>query len=108
MKKGIIINAVLLTILLNASPVFAQSSEVAKIQTFIQNVITILVTLGGLLATGFFVYGGIGYITSSGNPESLDRSKKTILYSAIGLVIVLGAFVLSKIVTDLATTAFGG
>lgn len=107
MKKGIIINAIILGLLLNASPAFAQTAEVAKIQTFIQNIIQILVTIGGLLATGFFVYGGIGYITSSGNPESLDRSKKTILYSAVGLTVVLGAFVLSKIVTDLATTAFG-
>lgn len=108
MKKGIIINAVVLALLLNAPPAFAQSADVSKIQTFIQNVIQVGVTIGGLLATGFFVYGGIGYITSSGSPEALDKSKKTILYSAIGLVIVLSAFVLSKIVTDLSTTAFGG
>ena len=37
----------------------------------------------------------------------LDRSKKTILYSAIGLAVVLGAFVLTNIVSDLATGAFG-
>jgi len=54
-----------------------------------------------------FCLGGFGYITSSGNPEKLDQSKKTILYSAIGLAIVLGAFVLSSIVTQLATAAFG-
>lgn len=90
-----------------ATPAFAQSGEVSKIQSFIQNVIQVLVTLSGLIAAGFFVWGGFGYITSSGNPEALDRSKKTILYSGIGLIIVLGAFVLSNIVTDIATTAFG-
>jgi hypothetical protein len=63
--------------------------------------------LAGLVAAGFFVWGGVGYITSSGNPETLDRSKKTIFYSAIGLAIVLGAFVLTNIVSDLATGAFG-
>lgn len=66
-----------------------------------------LITLAGLIAVVFFVWGGFGYITSSGNPENLDRSKKTILYSAIGLAIVLGAFVLSNVVSQLATTAFG-
>jgi hypothetical protein len=50
--------------------------------------------------------GGIGYITSSGNPEHLDRSKKTIIYSSIGLAVAIGAFVLSNVVTDMATTAF--
>ena len=108
MKKTIFINSLLLTFLIAASPVFAQTDDVAKIETFIKGVIQVLVTLSGLIAAGFFVYGGVGYITSSGNPESLDRSKKTLLYSAIGLAVVLGAFVLSNIVTDLATTAFGG
>lgn len=90
-----------------ASPVFAASADVTKIKTFIKSVIQVLVVLAGLISAGFFVYGGIGYITSSGNPESLDRSKKTIFYSAIGLVIVLGAFVLTNIISDLATSAFG-
>lgn len=86
---------------------FAQSADVSKVQSFIKNIIQIMVTLAGLLATAFFVWGGVGYITSSGNPESLERSKKTIMYSGIGLAITLGAFVLSNIVSDIATTAFG-
>lgn len=90
-----------------ASPVYAQSADVTKIQTFIKSIIQILVTIAGLVSAGFFVWGGFGYMTSSGNPEMLDRSKKTILYSAIGLAVVMGAFVLTNIVSDLATGAFG-
>jgi TRAP-type C4-dicarboxylate transport system permease small subunit len=108
MKKIIVLSSTLVSFLLLASPVLAVGADVTKIQTFIQGVIQVLVTLAGLVSAGFFVWGGIGYITSSGNPESLDRSKKTILYSAIGLAIVLGAFVLSSVVTQLATGAFGG
>lgn len=107
MKKGLITLLSLITVLTLASPVYAQSGDVVKIETFIKSVIQVLVTLAGLISAGFFVWGGVGYITSSGNPETLDRSKKTILYSAIGLAIVLGAFVLTNIVSDLATGAFG-
>ncbi len=107
MKKAIIIQSLVLTFLIVASPAFAATADVSKIQNFIKNIIQIFVTLSGLIATGFFVWGGVGYITSSGNPEALDRSKKTILYSSVGLAVVLGAFVLSNIVTDIATTAFG-
>jgi hypothetical protein len=109
MKKAILINAFLLTVLIFASPVFADGDTggVAQIQSFIQSVIQVLVTLAGLTSAGFFVWGGFGYITSSGNPEALDRSKKTILYSAIGLTITLGAFVLTSVVSQLASTAFG-
>lgn len=108
MKKLMIFSSAFVSFLLLASPVLAASADVSKIQTFIQEVIKVLVILAGLISAGFFVWGGIGYITSSGDPEKLDRSKKTIVYSAIGLVIVLGAFVLSTIVTQLATGAFGG
>jgi TRAP-type C4-dicarboxylate transport system permease small subunit len=107
MKKTSVLLASLVTFLVIASPVYAQSAEVDKIESFIQNVIQILVTLAGFIAAGFFVWGGIGYITSSGHPEALDRSKKTIYYSAVGLTVVLAAFVLSSLVTDVATEAFG-
>lgn len=106
-KKLIVLSSFALTALIFASPVYAQSADVTKIQTFIKSIIQILVTIAGLVSAGFFVWGGFGYITSSGNPEMLDRSKKTILYSAIGLAVVLGAFVLTNIVSDLATGAFG-
>ncbi len=93
-------------VLISATPAFADSVDLSQVQNFAQNVIQVLVTLAGLLAAGFFVVGGIGYITSSGNPENLDKSKKTIMYSSIGLAVAIAAFVISNIVTQLATTAF--
>lgn len=87
--------------------VFAQTAGVGQVNGFLRSLIQALAGLAGLVATGFFVIGGFGYITSSGNPENLDRSKRTLLYSAIGLAITIAAFVLSTIVTELATNAFG-
>ena len=89
------------------TPAMAASADLTKVQNFIQNIIQVLVTLAGLLAAGFFVMGGIGYITSSGNPENLDKSKRTIIFSALGLAIAIGAFVLSNIIAEIASTAFG-
>lgn len=94
------------TILL-AQPAFAATAGVGQVESFIRNLIKVIAGLAGLIATGFFVIGGFGYITSSGNPEHLDRSKRTLLFSAVGLAITIGAFVISNIVTDLATNAFG-
>ena len=107
MKKIFVFLGTAVLYLLISIPVLAAGEDVSKVQSFIQSVIQVLVTLAGLISAGFFVWGGVGYITSSGNPESLDRSKKTILYSAIGLAIVLGSYVLSNIVTQLATGSFG-
>lgn len=108
MKKVIALSSTLLTSLFLATPVFAQAADVSKVQTFITNIIQTLVLLAGSLATVFFVWGGVRYITSSGNPETLEGAKKTIIYSAIGLTICLAALVITNIVTQLAKGAFGG
>src|SRR5665213_1018811 len=95
--------------LLLTSPAFAATANggVSNVESFIKSVITVLAGLAGLVATGFFVMGGFSYITSSGNPEHLDKAKRTILYSGLGLAITIAAFVLSNIVTTLASNAFG-
>lgn len=85
----------------------ASGGDVSQIDSFIRSVIQALAGLAGLVATGFFVVGGFSYITSSGNPEHLDRAKRTIMYSGMGLAVTIGAFVVSNIVTTLATNAFG-
>lgn len=97
-------------ILLDFNNVFASSStaSVSQISSFIKSIIQIMAGLAGLVATGYFIVGGFSYITSSGNPHKLEKAKRTILYSAIGLAITIGSFVLSNIVTSLATNAFGG
>jgi hypothetical protein len=93
--------------LLLVTPAFADAGQVGQINNFIRSVIQALAGIAGLVATGFFVVGGFSYITSSGNPEHLDKAKRTLMYSATGLAITIAAFVISNIVTTLATNAFG-
>lgn len=90
-----------------SSLTFAADANVSSIETFIKSIVNILASLAGLVAAAFFVWGGFGYITSSGNIERLDRSKRTLFHSGLGLVIVLAAFVIANVVTSLATSAFG-
>lgn len=95
------------TLLVLSPDAFAVSGEVAQVESFIRNVIKVIAGLAGLVATGFFVIGGFGYITSSGHPEHLDRAKRTLLWSGIGLAIVIAAFVISNLITSIATASFG-
>ena len=91
-----------------ANVALAVPAGVSNVENFIRSVIQVVTGLAGLVATGFFVAGGFTYISSSGNPEQLDKAKRTITWSAIGLAIVIAAFVLANIVTTLARQAFGG
>lgn len=109
-RKNLRVIAVLVAIgapFIYAHPVLAATGDVSNVENFIRSIIQVLAGLAGLVATGFFVVGGFHYITSSGNPEHLDKAKKTLLWSSIGLAITIGAFVLSNIITTLATNAFG-
>ena len=66
----------------------------------------VIVAMGGfalLLCTFFIVWGGIAYITSSGNAQKLIHAKRILVRSLLGLVIVLGASALSLILSH----AFG-
>lgn len=94
--------------LLLSHSIFAAAANVGQVDTFIRSIITALTGIAGLVATGFFVLGGFRYITNSGNPHNLELAKRTIVFSALGLAITIAAFVLSNIVTSLASSAFGG
>ncbi len=84
------------------------NGNITQVESFIKSIITALTGIAGLVATAFFVIGGFKYITSSGNPHNLEHAKRTIVFSALGLAIAIGAFVLSNIVASLASSAFGG
>jgi hypothetical protein len=106
LKLAVLIVA-LSTPLVLAHPAFAADGGVSQVEGFIRSIIKVVAGLAGLVAAGFFVVGGFSYITSSGNPERLDKAKQTLIWSAVGLAIVIAAFVISNIVTTLATNAFG-
>jgi hypothetical protein len=103
----IILFVVVVGLPLLLAPDALAAQDAVQVENFIRNVIKLIAGLAGLVATGFFVVGGFGYITSSGNPEHLDKAKRTLLWSGIGLAIVIAAFVISNIVTSIATQAFG-
>lgn len=89
-------------------PVFADTPGVSDIDTFIKSILNILISLAGLTATVFFVIGGYGYMTASGDPVRLSQAKSRLLHTGIGLSIAIASYVLVSLVTSLATSAFGG
>ncbi len=54
----------------------------------------------GIIAVIMVIYGGIQYITSTGNPQGITKAKTTILYSIIGLLVVLFASAIVNVVVS--------
>jgi len=62
--------------------------------TNVQNIFNVVLALAGAVAVAFVVFGGIKYMLSQGEPNEIKQARDTILYSVIGLVIVVMAFML--------------
>lgn len=71
-------------------------------RTIIREIINFFLYFLGLVAVIMVIYGGFLYITSQG--EDTEKAKKVLMYSAIGIIIVLVSFAL---VNTLLTAADG-
>jgi len=79
------------------------SSAAEVMHDYITPVVKTLCVLASLACVFFLVNGGINYMSSSGKPEKLEHAKRVIKHAILGLIIVLGAGVLTAILSH----AFG-
>lgn len=63
----------------------------------------ILIFLVGALAVIMLIYGGLRYVTSTGDAARVKAAKDTILYGIIGLVVAILAFAIVNFVTTQLT-----
>ena len=59
----------------------------------------------GILSVVMLIWGGVRYVISGGNKESITAAKNTILYAIIGLLVALFAY---AIINFVITTAISG
>lgn len=52
----------------------------------------------GIIATAFIIYGGFMYLTSTGDPGKVRKGRQTLIYSIIGLLVVLLAWAITNFV----------
>ena len=67
--------------------------------TLVEQLIGWAIGVAGIVSAIFLVYGGITYITSSGDANKLQKAKNMILYSLIGLAIVILATIITAFVS---------
>lgn len=77
------------------------NSTVNKTITFIINLFSVIV---GVVAVIMIIYAGFKYITSGGDSGKVTSAKNTIVYAAIGLVIVALAQFIVKFVLGKASS----
>ena len=77
--------------LVDGNCVVKNPTDVGGVPKFIAkiafNIIEFMLQLVGYLAVGFIITGGFKFLTSTGSPEDIAKSRKTILNAVIGLII---------------------
>ena len=66
----------------------------------IVNIVNIVIGILGFICVAVIIIGGVGYMTSSGDPGKVKKAKDTILYGIIGLVICALAFAIVNFVIN--------
>jgi len=116
MKKIIIISLVLFFIFIPLTITLAQSGNhktgsdpvpctdclenplsVDSPQALIGKVINSVLGVVGSIALLMFVFGGLTWMTSSGNQEKVKKGRDIIVWSAIGLAIIFASYGLVRV-----------
>ena len=66
----------------------------------VADIINIFIAVMGVIAVIMIIYGGISLVLSLGNAEKVRKAKNIIIYSAIGLLVVLISFAIINFVLD--------
>lgn len=66
------------------------------IDQVIPEIINSIILVLGIVAVIFIVIGGIGFMTSSGDANKVKKSKDTVLYACIGLVVCILAYAIAN------------
>jgi hypothetical protein len=75
---------------------------------FIEAIVNIVLVIGVPILVLAIIYAGFLYVKAQGNPGELEVAHRTLLYTVIGGVLLLGAFVIAnaigKTVEDIKST----
>jgi len=71
-----------------------------SLQQLAGRIVNYMLGLAGTIGLVMFVYGGVVWMTASGNQEKIAEAKKTIVWSVIGLVSLFTSYIMVKFVID--------
>ncbi|PID70432.1 hypothetical protein CSB37_01955 [bacterium DOLZORAL124_38_8] len=79
-------------------------AQTTSIRQYVLNILKWGLGFLGLLGVIMVIYGGILYVTDGGEGSNVEKAKKILLYSVIGLLIVFAAYPLVNTVIQVAST----
>ncbi len=72
--------------------------KATSITDLFMDLIEVVLVFATPLIVFFIIYAGFLYVTARGNPEQISQANKALLYSVIGGILILGAFVILRVI----------
>lgn len=74
-----------------------------SIRALVLRIVNFFLGFLGILAVIMVIYGGVTYVTAAGADEAIGNAKKIILYSLVGIIIILLSFAIVNTVLGAGT-----
>lgn len=87
----------------NPDTISQTTGGATSIRQLILTIINYFLGFLGLIAVIMVIYGGVTYVISAGEDEKIQSAKKIIMYSLIGIIIVLLSFVAVRMILGAGT-----
>ena len=71
------------------------------VSTILSFFVTAFFVVGAVVALIFMIMGGIRWITSGGDAEQIAKARNTIVFSVVGLVVILISIFVVKYISDI-------
>jgi len=73
-------------------------AKYSSIDKFTNLFVPLMIIFAGLSTLAMLLYGAYMFLTSEGNAEKLKKAQNTLFYSVLGLLLVVFAFIITKII----------
>jgi len=89
----------------NIDAVSSATGGEGSLKDFVQNILNYFLGFLGFVTVIMVIYGGVLYVTSAGNDDNVGKAKKILLYSVIGIMMILASY---AFVNTILGAALGG
>ena len=70
----------------------------SELNTVFSNVVEVALWFGGIILFIMLLVGGFKYITSGGDPKSVEGAKRTLTFAIVGFVLLASAFLILRFI----------
>jgi len=99
-KKISLTSLFFLPLLISAQNIKNPLGSTNSLFGFLNKIIDALLQLGAVVAAVAVIYAGFMFVTAQGDEGKIKTAKATLLYTVIGLAILLGARVIASVIEN--------